>query len=245
MSKDHVLILGARSDMAMAIAHRFAKAGHPIQLAARDAQSLETARTDIAVRYDVAATVHDFDALAVDSHTAFAASLDPLPEIVICAVGYMGEQSENEANMQEAVTVMRSNFEGPASILGTFANHFEKRGSGVLVGISSVAGNRGRATNYIYGSAKAGFTAFLSGLRNRLAKKNVHVLTVLPGFVATKMTEGLDLPAKLTAEPSEVGDAIYDAVRKGSNVIYVRKIWFVIMAIITNIPERIFKKLSI
>ncbi len=245
MSKDHVLILGAKSDMAMAIAHRFAKAGHPIQLAARDVQSLETARTDIAVRYDVDATVHEFDALATDSHAKFAASLDPLPQIVICAVGYMGEQSQNEANPQEAVTVMRSNFEGPASILGVFANHFEQRGSGVLVGISSVAGNRGRATNYVYGSAKAGFTAFLSGLRNRLAKKNVHVLTVLPGFVATKMTEGLDLPEKLTAQPGEVGDAVFDAVRKGRNVIYVRKIWFVIMAIITNIPERIFKKLSI
>lgn len=245
MSKGHVLILGAKSDIAMAIAHRFAKAGHPIQLAARDAQSLETARTDIAVRYDVAASVHDFDALDVDSHANFATSLDPLPQIVICAVGYMGEQSQNEANTQEAVTVMRSNYEGPASILGVFANHFAERGAGVLVGISSVAGNRGRATNYVYGSAKAGFTAFLSGLRNRLAKKNVHVLTVLPGFVATKMTEGLDLPTKLTAQPSEVGDAVFDAVSKGRNVIYVRKIWFVIMTIITNIPEVIFKKLSI
>ncbi len=141
MIKGHVLILGAKSDIAMAIAHRFAKAGHPIQLAARDAQSLETARTDIAVRYDVAASVHNFDALAVDSHAKFARELDPLPQIVICAVGYMGEQSENESNTQEAVTVMRSNYEGPASILGVFANHFEERRSGVLVGISSVAGS--------------------------------------------------------------------------------------------------------
>jgi short-subunit dehydrogenase len=245
MSKGHVLILGAKSDIAMAIAHRFAKAGHPIQLAARDVQSLETARADIAVRYDVAVGIYDFDALAVDSHAKFATDLDPLPQIVICVVGYMGEQSENERKMQETVTVMRSNYEGPASILGVFANHFEERGSGVLVGISSVAGERGRATNYVYGSAKAGFTAFLSGLRNRLAKKNVHVLTVLPGFVATKMTEGLDLPAKLTAQPSEVGETVFDAVRKGRNVVYVRKIWFVIMTIITNIPERVFKKLSI
>ena len=245
MSKGHVLILGAKSDIAMAIAHRFAKAGHPIQLAARDVQSLETAQTDIAVRYDVAVATYEFDALAVDRHAKFAAGLDPMPQIVVCAVGSMGEQSENERNVEEAVAVMRSNYEGPANIMGIFATHFEERGSGVLVGISSVAGNRGRAANYVYGSAKAGFTAFLSGLRNRLAKKNVHVLTVLPGFVATKMTEGLDLPAKLTAQPSEVGEAVFDAVCKGRNVIYVRRIWFVIMAIITNIPERFFKKLSI
>lgn len=245
MSKGHVLILGARSDIAMAIAHRFAKAGHPVQLAARDAESLETARADIAVRYDVAATLHDFDVLDLDRHASFANDLANLPQIVVCAVGYMGDQSENERAPQEAVKVMRSNYEGPANILGIFANLFEERGSGTLVGISSVAGERGRATNYVYGSAKAGFTAFLSGLRNRLAKKNVHVLTVLPGFVATKMTEGMDLPTRLTAQPAEVADAVFDALRKGRNVIYVRKIWFLIMTIITTIPESIFKKLSL
>ncbi len=245
MSKGHVLILGARSDIAMAIAQRFAKAGHPVQLAARDAQSLETARADIAVRHDVAATLHDFDVLDLESHASFASELEHLPQIVVCAIGYMGDQPENERNIQEAVKVMRSNYEGPASILGVFANLFEERGSGTLVGISSVAGERGRATNYVYGSAKAGFTAFLSGLRNRLSKKNVHVLTVLPGFVATKMTEGMDLPAKLTAQPAEVGDAVFDALRKGRNVVYVRKIWFVVMTVITTIPEAIFKRLSI
>ncbi len=245
MNKGHVLILGAKSDIGMAIAHRFAKSGYPIQLAARDAQSLEAERADLAVRYDVAVEAHSFDALALDGHAEFAADLNPLPQIVVCAIGYMGDQTKNERNAEEATTVLRSNFEGPASILGIFANHFEERGSGVLVGISSVAGERGRATNYVYGSAKAGFTAFLSGLRNRLAKKNVHVLTVLPGFVATKMTEGLDLPPRLTAQPEEVGEAVFAAVGKGRDVIYVRRIWFLIMLIISSIPERIFKRLSI
>lgn len=96
----------------------------------------------------------------------------------------------------------------------------------------AIARGNGRA----YGSAKAGFTAFLSGLRNRLAKKGVHVVTVLPGFVATKMTQGMDLPAKLTADPSEVGQAVFQAATRGHDVIYVRKIWFVIMMIIRNIP---------
>jgi decaprenylphospho-beta-D-erythro-pentofuranosid-2-ulose 2-reductase len=111
----------------------------------------------------------------------------------------MGTQEENAASPRDRGAVMRANFEGPASIFAHLANAMEARGSGTLVGISSVAGERGRASNYVYGSAKAGFTAFLSGLRNRLAKKGVHVVTVLPGFVATAMTEGLDLPERLTA----------------------------------------------
>jgi hypothetical protein len=147
--------------------------------------------------------------------------------------------------MSRAASVMRANFEGPATILGALANAMEARGSGTLVGISSVAGERGRASNYVYGSAKAGFTAFLSGLRNRLAGKGVHVVTVLPGFVATKMTEGMDLPARLVAQPEEVATAILAAVERGQEVIYVRRIWRLIMAIIRAIPETIFKKTSI
>jgi short-subunit dehydrogenase len=108
-----------------------------------------------------------------------------------------------------------------------------------------VAGLRGRASNYVYGSAKAGFTAFLSGLRNRLAKKGVHVMTVLPGFVDTAMTRDLDLPARLTAAPQEVADAIVSGLSKGRNVIYVRRIWWLILAIIRAIPEPIFKKTKI
>ena len=113
------------------------------------------------------------------------------------------------------------------------------------MGISSVAGERGRATNYVYGSAKAGFTAFLSGLRNRLAKNGVHVVTVLPGFVATKMTEGMDLPTRLTAQPEEVAKAVFKAVKRTKNTIYIKPIWWIIMVIIRLIPERLFKGLNI
>jgi short-subunit dehydrogenase len=116
---------------------------------------------------------------------------------------------------------------------------------GVIVGISSVAGERGRQSNYIYGSAKAGFTAYLSGLRNRLQKENVHVLTVLPGFVYTKMTENLKLPKPLTAAPEEVGVAVYNGVVKRKNVVYVRWMWRWIMLIIKLVPESMFKKLKL
>lgn len=245
MTKPPVLILGARSDIGRATAHAFAARGHLIQLAARHAATLETDRSDIALRHGVAVTLHDFDALDIAAHVAFVDSLPELPGIAICAVGLLGDQSVSERDAELALQVMRSNYEGPASILSLLANRFEARGQGTLVGISSVAGERGRAANYVYGSAKAGFTAFLSGLRNRLARRGVHVVTVLPGFVATQMTEGMDLPARLTAEPDEVADAILRAVSRKKNVIYVRPVWVLIMALIRNIPERIFKGRSI
>lgn len=245
MTKGPVLILGATSDIGLAVAHTFAALGHPVQLAARRPEALADARDDIALRHGVPVTLHAFDVLASDGHDAFLDTLPALPDIAVCAVGLMGEQVENERDMAAAARVMRSNYEGPASILGLLANRFEARGDGALVGISSVAGLRGRATNYVYGSAKAGFTAFLSGLRNRLARRNVHVLTVLPGFVDTRMTEGMDLPARLTAQPEEVAEAIAAALKKGRNVIYVRRIWWLVMAIITRIPELVFKKMRL
>lgn len=245
MTKPPVLILGARSDIGKATAHAFAVNGHSIQLAARHAETLEADRSDIALRHNVDVSLHEFDALDIKTHAAFIDRLPQLPEIAVCAVGLMGDQSENECDLDGATRVMRSNFEGPASILAMLANHFEDRGHGTLVGISSVAGERGRAANYVYGSAKAGFTAFLSGLRNRLAKKGVHVVTVLPGFVATQMTERMELPARLTAQPPEVANAIVSAVERKKNLLYVRRIWHLIMMVIRNIPEAIFKKLNI
>lgn len=245
MSKGAVLILGARSDIAMAVAHRFGKAGYDIQLAARNSEILGADKSDIELRYQVAVTLHEFDALDILSHDSFVDALPQLPAVALCAVGSMGKQAENERDVQAAAQVMRSNFEGPTSILAVLANRFEQRGSGTLVGISSVAGERGRATNYVYGSAKAGFTAFLSGLRNRLAKNGVHVVTVLPGFVATKMTEGMDLPTRLTAQPEEVAKAVFKAVKRTKNTIYVKSMWWMIMVIIRLIPERLFKGLNI
>lgn len=245
MTKPPVLILGARSDIGKAVAHKFASLGYPIQMAARNASALEADKTDMELRYGVSVSLHEFDALASDTHEAFVAELPELPRVAVCAVGLMGQQAESERDVAAATLVMRSNYEGPISILAILANRFENRGSGTIVGISSVAGERGRATNYVYGSAKAGFTAFLSGLRNRLSGRGVHVVTVLPGFVATQMTEGMDLPAKLTAEPNEVAYAISRAVQRKKDVIYVRPIWRLIMLIIRNIPERIFKGMKI
>lgn len=245
MTADPVLIVGGRSDIGLALAHRFAAAGHPVQLAARKAAELAAQKADIEVRHGVTVTLHELDILAPGSFAGFVEGLPALPGIAICVVGLLGEQPVSEKDLDAAALTMRSNFEGPSLLTGLLANAFEQRGSGTLVGISSVAGERGRASNYVYGSAKAGYTAFLSGLRNRLAKKGVHVLTVLPGFVATRMTEGMDLPKRLTASPQEVAEAIFKAVAAGRNVLYVKPVWWLVMSIIRAVPERVFKGMKI
>ena len=245
MTKPVVLIIGARSDIGKALAHAFAASGHAMQLAARNASTLENDKADLELRYNVPVTLLEFDALLTKTHVDFVANLPELPQIAISVVGLLGTQEKSENDLEVAALVMRSNYEGPSSILAALANRFEDRGNGTLVGISSVAGERGRATNYVYGSAKAGFTAFLSGLRNRLASRGVHVVTVLPGFVATQMTAGMDLPGLLTAQPNEVASAILRAVARRKDVIYVRPVWRLLMIIIIGIPERIFKRMKL
>jgi len=235
MSKS-VLILGAASDIGLAIAHEFAREKAGVILAAREPKRLEADAADLRVRYGADITLAEFDILRTDRHGAFLDGLPALPDVVVCVVGLLTGQAE---------LVMQTNFNAPASMLDAVAARMEARGAGAIVGISSVAGERGRASNYVYGSAKAGFTAFLSGLRNRLAAKGVQVVTVKPGFVRTKMTAGMKLPGPITAEPREVGAAVLAAVRRKRDVIYVRPVWRLIMTIIRLIPETIFKRLSL
>ena len=186
--------------------------------------------------------VAEFDVLDTARHAAFLDGLGELPDTVICVIGLLGDQEESQRSAAVAELVMRTNYTGCCLILGEIANRMEARGAGCIIGISSVAGDRGRAKNYIYGSAKAGFTAFLSGLRARLAPKGVRVITVQPGFVDTRMTAGMDLPKALTAQPAEVARVIHRAQRRGKHVIYVRPIWRLVMAVIKALPEAIFMR---
>ncbi len=242
---DSVLILGATSDIAQAIAHQYASKGYSLYLAGRNIARIQPYVSDLQIRYRAEVKALVFDAVEYDQHKSFVSNIDPTPEIVCCVFGYLGEQNHAEKDWEEARRIIEVNYMGAVSILHHFANQMEEKGKGVIVGISSVAGERGRASNYYYGSAKAGFTSFLSGLRNRLARKGVHVLTVKPGFVETAMTEGMDLPGPLTAKPEQVAKAIHKGVQKKKNVIYTRWMWRYIMWIIRNIPEFIFKKLSL
>ena len=173
-----VLILGATSDMAKALAHKYASQGFQPILAARQVERLQESATDIEIRYKVEVNLVEFDALAYEQHASFYQSLPAQPDVAICVFGYLGEQQKSQADFSEVRQVIDSNYTGAVSILEIIAGDFERRKTGTIIGISSVAGDRGRQSNYIYGSAKAALSTYLSGLRNRLSKVNVHVLTV-------------------------------------------------------------------
>lgn len=241
----YVLIIGAKSDMAKELAKKYAKNGYNLYLAARDVSELEPLSNDIKIRSNKDIQLKEFDMVDFDSHQDFYNQLNPKPIGVIVAAGYMEDQKICEDNFDKTLNTINVNYTGAVSILNIIANDMEKNKNGFIVGISSVAGDRGRKANYIYGSAKAAFTTYLSGLRNRLFNANVNVLTVKPGFVNTKMTEHLDLPEKLTAQTEDVANDIYNAQQKNKDILYTKGIWKIIMLIIKSIPEFIFKKLDI
>lgn len=243
-----LLVLGATSDMAYATASVFCNEGWDLLLAGRDLEATEKVARDLSLRSgknQEAFPFFSFDALNPELHRAFWDSLPCCPDVVLCAVGGGGDPKAAEHNIDLANQIVQVNYSGLIPILLLAADAFEKRGSGTIIGISSVAGDRGRAANYIYGSAKAGFSSFLAGLRNRLAFKGVHVITVKPGFAATKMSEGLNLPPLLTATSNEIGQTIYDAYKKKCNTVYVKKIWWWIMMIIIHMPEFLFQRTNL
>ncbi|BAF71293.1 SDR family oxidoreductase [Sulfurovum sp. NBC37-1] len=241
----YILIIGAKSDMARAIAREYAKNGYNLYLAARNVDELTEFAKDIITRTQREVDLVEFDVLNYTSHQAFYENLQEKPLGIISAVGYLGDQKKAQNDFSETQRIIDTNYTGIVSLFNIVATDFEKRRSGFMVGISSVAGDRGRKSNYIYGSAKAALTAYLSGLRNRLYDAQIQVLTVKPGFVATKMTENLDLPEKLTAQPEEVAKAIFSAQQRGKNVIYTKWVWKYIMMIIRAIPEWKFRSMDI
>lgn len=240
-----VLIVGATSDIARAIARAYAKTRRPLILAARSPARLGRDVDDLTLRGAPSVTVIRFDILDQPAHQTALDALGTAQSTIICVVGYLGDQQAAEHDTDAAALIMRTNYLAPALFLDAAADRLLRAGGGTIIGISSVAGDRGRASNYLYGSAKAGFSAFLSGLRNRLARRAVHVVTIKPGFVDTRMTEGMKLPPLLTAQPEEIAAAVLAAEQKRRDVVYVRPIWRFIMIAISAIPERLFKRMRL
>ena len=240
-----VLLAGAGSDIAKAVATRMAQQGYRLQLAGRNLAELEHQAADLRIRYQAEVSIHYFDACQPETHAAFWQEIPSAPDVVICAFGYLGDQDKAKTDWAEAAHILSVNYLGAVSFLQQAALRMLPRKSGVLVGISSVAGDRGRGSNYYYGSAKAGFSAFLSGLRNELFSTGIRVLTVKPGFVDTRMTAHLQLPPLLTASPDEVAVAILRHLHTGNEVVYVRGIWRLIMLLIRLLPEFVFKRLRL
>jgi len=241
-----VLLLGAGSDVAVAMAKVFVQKGVRVLLAGRDIAQLKIIASDIQIRIPSSnIEVHLFDAVDFASHADFYDKLPNKPDVTICAFGYLGDQVVAQTDFAECKRIIDSNYVGAVSILNIIAQDYEKKQHGTIVGISSVAGDRGRQSNYFYGSAKAGFTAYLSGLRNRMTASKVHVMTLNPGFIKTKMTKDIATPAPLTALPDTMALYVYKAILKKKNVVYYLPIWRLIMLIIRTIPEGIFKKLKL
>ncbi len=244
--KPTLLILGSNSDVAKACAQRFASEGFELWLASRQCQAEQTALIE-AIEKQYGQTVRHFvfDALAYDSHASLVAQRPALPDVVLVAFGYLGDQVNAQKAFAEAQKIIDSNFTGAVSILHHLVEPMFRRGSGSIIGISSVAGERGRQSNYFYGAAKAAWTAYLSGLRQRGQAHGVPVLTVLPGFIRSKMIAHLSTPDLLTASPEEVAQAIWKAYRRKKNRVYVRAWWRPIMWIIRHLPEAIFKRIKL
>lgn len=244
-----VLVLGATSAMARACAQAFAAQGYRVVLAAQDAEENTRNAKDIALRYRVDCHAVAFNALDFDSHAgvivAAEEQLGGLPGGMVLFFGYMVEQAVAQQDFAEARKTIDVNFTAAVSVLERFAARAEARGSGFIGIVSSVAGDRGRQSNYIYGASKAALTAYASGLRNRLFKSGVAVTTIKPGFVDTKMTFGLPLPGPLVASPQKAGGDVCRAVLAGKNEAYVPFFWQFIMLIIKNVPEFQFKKMKL
>jgi decaprenylphospho-beta-D-erythro-pentofuranosid-2-ulose 2-reductase len=242
-----ILVLGATSGIAEATCRIWAFQGASLFLIARNAEKLAAVAADLKTRGAsyVETAVADLD--DTDQHPALLAhavnSLTGM-DIAYLAHGVLGDQTEAERDFNTAAQILHTNFVAPVSLLTWLANFCVQRRAGTLAVISSVAGDRGRKSNYLYGSSKAGLSAFLGGLRNRVDREGVTVLTIKPGPVKTAMTANMPKSEKF-ADVESVAESIVSAIDKRRDILYVPFQWQPIMFIIRNIPERIFKKLNL
>ncbi|MCZ8343309.1 MAG: SDR family NAD(P)-dependent oxidoreductase [Leptospira sp.] len=244
-NKNCALILGATSDIGREIAEELSSKNFDLILTGQNKDLLSQIHSDLlrTTKQDIKIQTHLLDITETDGLTSFVLSLDPLPNIVFCCIGYYKDQKIARVKPEEFTKTIQINFTGIATFLNLLTIRMEEIRSGKIVVISSVAGVRGRQLNYIYGSAKAGLTTYLSGLRNLLHKKNIRITTVLLGPVFTKMSAGHNLMPWITLQPKVAAKKIVQAGLKGKDEVYIHWIWQFIMAAIRMIPEGIFKRL--
>lgn len=243
-STKSVVILGSVSAVGRAIAHEFAKENYSIILGDVNRDENERIAKDIRIRYKVFCDTVYFDAEDFDRHPEFIDEITRkicgCPEGIVICFGYMPAQEEAQKNFALAKKTVQINYLGAVSVIEKFLEKFEERNHGFVIALSSVAGDRGRKSNYIYGSSKGALTRYLEGVQHRCARTKIKILIVKPGFMDTAMTYGLNLPKKLMASPEEAGKIIFKAWRKGKQVVYVKWFWRYIMLIIQHLPRFIF-----
>lgn len=241
-----VVIAGATSGVGRALAERFAADGHRLVLAGRERDEVEAVAADLRIRRGAAATAHALDAAGEDPR-ALAAALadagDALAGVVVC-IGYLGDHAAALSDPAEARRIFDTNLTACARVLEEAAGVLEARGRGFLCALSSVAGDRGRRGNYVYGAAKGGLNVYLQGLRHRLAPSGVRVVTVKLGPVDTRMSYGRR-EAAVAVSPAEAARAIHRAIRRGRSTVYVPARWRWIMLVVRALPERLFRRLPL
>jgi short-subunit dehydrogenase len=241
-----VIILGATSPIARILAMRFAQDGASVYLAARDAGEAARIASDISVRTGAIALSGAFDAADFASHPDFirraAEELGGLDGVVLC-FGTLGDEDAAQIDPDAALATLHQNFTGAVSLMTLAGRRLEEQKQGFMIVIGSVAGDRGRAKNYVYGAAKGGLHTFTQGLRGRMARVGVHVMTVKLGTVDTRMTWGRE-GTLLTVPPEKAANAIYAAYLRKAEVVYVPWFWRPIMGIVKLVPERFFKRTS-
>jgi short-subunit dehydrogenase len=243
-----IIIFGATSAIATACARQWTAQGASLFLVGRDRDKLESVANDLAVRGAAATHRMQMDANDVSDHRkVVAAAVQALGglDIALIAHGTLPDQSACEADSMMAMREFSTNGASVIALLLVLANHFERQGNGAIGVITSVAGDRGRPSNYVYGSAKAAVSVFCEGLRARLFKSGVSLTDIRPGFVATPMTQGLKLPGPLVAQPEVVAERIVQGIDRKKDVLYAPAFWWPIMMIIRNIPRSVFKRMKL
>jgi short-subunit dehydrogenase len=244
----NVLIVGGSSAIATACARRWAGQGANLFLAGRHEIRLEAVAQDLRVRGAGKVATHVLD---MNDHLQHAAMLDAYRsefgqiDIVLIAHGSLPDQTQCERDVGAALRELSTNAISTIALLTLLASVFERQGSGTIAVIASVAGDRGRPSNYVYGAAKAAVATFCEGLRARLFKSGARVLTIKPGFVDTPMTAGLSLPGPLVASPERVAADIVRAIERGKDTLYTPWFWSGIMLIIRSLPRFVFKRVSL
>ena len=242
-----ILVIGATSRIAEATARIWAQRGDELFLVARNQERLNVLTQDLKVRGSSGVHSYCMDANNFEEHLPMldkAFGMLGKIDIVLIAHGTLSNQKECEHSVELTMQEIKTNALSAIALLTHLANRFEIQRNGKIAVISSVAGDRGRASNYVYGSAKAMVTAFASGLRQRLYKSGVSVVTIKPGFVDTPMT-GEFKKGLLWVKPEVVAKNIINSVDKNKNEVYAPNFWIVIMGVIKIIPNKVFKKLRI
>lgn len=242
-----VLIIGATSAIAEHCARIWADNGDALHLVARNDQFVQIIAADLKVRGASKVSTYCADLNDMEKHDEVLNKADEALgslDIVLVAHGTLSNQKNCELSVSETLAEIQTNALSTVSLLTLIANRFEEKKNGTICVISSVAGDRGRASNYVYGSAKAMITTFTSGLRQRLNKSNVAVVTIKPGFVDTPMTAQFK-KGFLWVKPDLVAVKIVHAIEKQKNEVYVPLFWWVVMTIIKGMPSKIFRKISL